>query len=198
MEKMYLGWSSPIELTEATSIRDMRPISDGGETYIIRSSGNSDEFYLLENRKQEGWDYGCPGNGLLIFHVDYDKDKWCNGKVNVADNHYLYDMFHADRKGYRDWNPKNQGLDFNKYTMDNWLRSRYFSTSPYPYTDSTTYAVNDSLTDNSNPASVLFTAQCRGQEFHGESHYQHQVIGRRDHLIRLHESQLFGRVNLSC
>jgi hypothetical protein len=108
MEKMYLGWSSPIELTEATSIRDMRPISDGGETYIIRSSGNSDEFYLLENRKQEGWDYGCPGNGLLIFHVDYDKDKWCNGKVNVADNHYLYDMFHADRKGYRDWNPKTK------------------------------------------------------------------------------------------
>lgn len=169
MEKMYLGWSSPIELTEATSIRDIRPISDGGETYIIRSSGNSDEFYLLENRKQEGWDYGCPGNGLLIFHVDYDKDKWCNGKVNVADNHYLYDMFHADRKGYRDWNPKNQGLDFNKFTMDNWLRSRYFSTSPYPYTDSTTYAVNDSLTDNSNPASVLFTPNTEGKNFMGKA-----------------------------
>ena len=169
MEKMYLGWSTPIELTEATSIRDMRPISDGGETYIIRSSGNSDEFYLLENRKQEGWDYGCPGNGLLIFHVDYEKAKWCNGKVNIADNHYRYDMFHADRKGYLDWNPQNQGLDFSKYTMDNWLRSRYFSTSPYPYTDSTTYVVNDSLTDYSDPASVLFTANAEGKNFMGKA-----------------------------
>ena len=89
--------------------------------------------------------------------------------MNVADNHYLYDMFHADGKGYLDWNPQNQGSDFNKFTMDNWLRSRYFSTSPYPYTDSTTYAVNDSLSDNSNPASVLFIANAEGKNFMGKA-----------------------------
>ena len=165
MEKMYLGWASPIELTEATSIRNMRPISDGGETYIIRSSGNSDEFYLLENRKQEGWDYGCPGNGLLIFHVDYSRSDWYNNYVNIADEHYRYDLFHADGRDYRDWDVNNNGKDPNKYTMDNSLRCRYLSTSPYPYTNPTTFAVNDSLTDNSEPASVLFTANAEGKKF---------------------------------
>ena len=53
--------------------------------------------------------------------------------------------------------------------MDNWLRSRYFSTSPYPYTDSTTYVVNDSLTDYSNPASVLFTPNTEGKNFMGKA-----------------------------
>lgn len=165
MEKMYMGWSTPIELTESTSIQDMRPVSDGGDTYIIRSSGNSDEFYLLENRKQEGWDYGCPGNGLLIFHVNYDKYNWCNNYVNVSDTYYRYDLFHADGKKYQDWDSNNNGKDLTKWTMDNRLRSKYLSTSPYPYINPTTDAVNDSLTDNSEPASVLFAANAEGKKF---------------------------------
>lgn len=169
MEKMYLGWSSPVELTESTSIQNMRPVSDGGETYIIRNSGNSDEFYLLENRRQEGWDYACPGNGLLIFHVDYSKNNWCNNNVNISDNHYCYDLFHADGKDYRDWDPSNNGKDPNKWTMDNWLRSRYLSTSPYPYTNPTTNATNDSLTDNSSPAASVFSANAEGKAFMGKA-----------------------------
>ena len=73
MEKMYLRWDQPEELTSSTTITDMKPVSAGGKTYIIRNSGNPDEFYLLENRQQDGWDYACPGNGLLIYHVDYLK-----------------------------------------------------------------------------------------------------------------------------
>lgn len=163
MERMYLGWASPTELTESTSIQDMRPVSDGGETFIIRSPGNSDEFYLLENRQQEGWDYGCPGNGLLIFHVDYAQAKWCDNKVNTDEEHFRYSLFHADDKDYIDWDPYNDGKDNDKWTMDNHLRSRYLSTSPYPYTDPTTNVVNDGLTDTSQPASVIFSTNAEGE-----------------------------------
>ena len=169
MEKLYLGWSIPIELSESTSIYGMRPLSEGGETYIIRNSGNSDEFYLLENRRQTGWDYGCPSNGLLIFHVDYDKYIWCNNYLNISDTHYHYDLFHADGKDYNDWDPANNGKDPNKYTMDNRLRSRYLCTSPYPYSDPATGTVNDSLTDNSVPASTLFTVNAEGKAFMGKA-----------------------------
>lgn len=165
MEKMYLGWLSPTELTESAKIQNMRPMSDKGECYIIRSSGNNNEFYLLENRRQEGWDYGCPGDGLLIFHVDYDKSLWCNNIVNNYDDHYRYQLFHADGKDYNAWDSDNNGNNPNKYTMDNWLRSCYLSTSPYPYTDPTTNAVVDSLTDNSDPAAVLFTANAEGKNY---------------------------------
>ena len=162
MEKMYLGWDMPVELTEPVHIEGMKPLSDGGDTYIIRSSSNSDEFYLLENRRQEGWDYGCPGNGLLIFHVDYSKDSWCNANVNISDSHYRYDLFHADGKDYLAWNPNNNGGGLDKWTMENWLRSSYFSTSPYPFIDPATSVVNACLTDDSDPAATLFTANAEG------------------------------------
>jgi len=169
MEKMYLGWASPVELTEATAIKAMKPVSAGGDTYIVRSSGNSNEFYLLENRRQEGWDYSCPGNGLLIFHVDYDRDCWGNNEVNISDTHYRYDLFHADGKDYMAWDTNNDGKDLSKYTMDNWLRSRYLSTSPYPYSKPETLVTNASLTDESTPAATLFTANAEGLLYMGKA-----------------------------
>jgi hypothetical protein len=49
------------------------------------------------------------------------------------------------------------------------LRSRYLSTSPYPYTDPTTLAVNNSLTDESSPAATLFTPAADGRKFMGKA-----------------------------
>ena len=169
MEKMYLKWDTPEELTEPTTITGMKPVSAGGKTYIIRNSGNPDEYYLLENRQQDGWDYGCPGNGLLIFYVDYSRLRWRNNQVNTSEMHYRYNLFHADGKVYSDWDPANTGNDPNKYTMPNNMRSRYFSTLPYPYTDPVTLAVNNSLTDTSSPAATLFNAAADGRKFMGKS-----------------------------
>ena len=163
MEKMYLGWKTPIELTEATTIEGMKPLSDNGETYIVRSSGNADEFYILENRRQEGWDYGCPGNGLLIYHVDFDEDEWRDNQVNISNDHYRYNLFHADGKDFLAWSPDNDCSDPSRYTMDGYMRSSYFSTSPYPYTDPITLTINAALTDDSTPAATLFTANADGQ-----------------------------------
>ena len=169
MEKMYLRWDIPEELTQPTTITGMKPLSAGGKTYIIRNSGNPDEYYLLENRQQDGWDYGCPGNGLLIFHVNYFKKSWGNNEVNTSDTHLRYDLFHADGKSYLDWDPNNDGRDPNKYTMPDCMRSSYLSTSPYPFTDPLTLAVNNSLTNESSPAATLFTSAADGHKFMGKS-----------------------------
>lgn len=166
MEKLFLGWTTPTELTSATTITGMKPVSEGGETYIIRNSGNENEFYLLENRRQTGWDYGTPGNGLLIFHVDYDYDKWLNNDVNISASHFRYDLFHADNKDYMIWDPNNNGKDPNKWTnADERLRNRYLSTSPYPYTEPVSLNVNQELTDESVPASTLFKTTAEGTNF---------------------------------
>lgn len=159
MEKMYLKWDQPEELTQPTTITGMKPVSAGGMTYIIRNSGNPNEYYLLENRQQDGWDNGCPGNGLLICHVDYLKKAWGNNEVNISDDYFRYDLFHADGMSYLDWDPNNDGRDPNKYTMPDLMRSKYLSTSPYPYGD------NQSLTNISSPAAVLFTANADGELF---------------------------------
>ena len=163
MEKMYLGWGAPEELTAETTITGMESLSDGGKTYIIRNSGNPDEYYLLENRQQTGWDYGIPGNGLLIYHVDYEKASWGNNKVNISDRHYRYDLFHADGKDYMTWDPNNDGEDPQKWSMPNCLRNIYLSTSSYPN------AGNQSLTDSSSPAATLFTENAQGKLFMSKS-----------------------------
>lgn len=162
MERMYLGWASPEELTEAATIEGMKPLSDGGKTYIVRSSDNSDEFYLLENRQQSGWDYGCPGSGLLIYHIDFKMDSWRDNYVNISPTHFLYDIFHADGKDYKAWDPDNNGKDITKWTMEPRLRNRYLSTSSYPYTDPISHVVNNSLTDESSPAATLFQSKPSG------------------------------------
>jgi len=168
MERMYLGWATPEELTEPATIEDMKPLSEDGKTYLVRSTGNSDEYYLLENRRQTGWDYGCPGNGLLIFHVDFDRTAWRENYVNT-DIQDRYSLFHASGKDFRAWCPQNNGLDLTRWIEDNWLRSKYLSTSAYPYTDPETLAVNNSLTDESSPAATLFTPAADGRQFMGKS-----------------------------
>ena len=34
IEKMLLGWLTPVELTEPASIVNLKPVSEGGEVYI--------------------------------------------------------------------------------------------------------------------------------------------------------------------
>ena len=158
LEKMLLGWDTPVELNEATTITGMKPVSEGGTTYLVRNSGIPDEYYILENRCQSGWDYGVPGNGLLIFHVDYDPIAWADNVVNTQKDHFRYDLFHPDGKCYKDWDPAQNGKDMSKYTMDKRLRSIYLSTTTYPYVNPETGVLLQSLTDDTTPAATLFNA----------------------------------------
>lgn len=73
-EKMVCGWTTPVELDSDTTITDMQPLADMGQTYIIYNKGNANEYYILENRQLTGYDAALPGAGLLIEHIDYDPD----------------------------------------------------------------------------------------------------------------------------
>ena len=166
MERMYLGWMTPEELTEPVGIDSMKPLGAGGKSYIVRSTSNSNEFYIMENRRQEGWDYGCPGNGLLIYHINFDQTRWLNNEVNTSDMFFRYHLFHADNKDYNDWNPESYA-GTSKWAEPNKLRSKILSTSPYPYIDSLD-VVHDCLTDISTPAAILYKAAADGRKLMGK------------------------------
>ena len=89
--------------------------------------------------------------------------------MNISNEHYRYDLFHADKKDYYYWDPDSKGKDPNKYTMPDNMRSSYLSTSSYPYTNPVTLAVNDGLTDTSSPAATLITPAADGRLFMGKS-----------------------------
>jgi M6 family metalloprotease-like protein len=154
LEKMLMGWLTPVELTEPVTILDMKPVSRGGEVYQIKHTNN--EFLLLENRQWEGWDFGLPGKGLAIFHVNYNKTRWINNLVNATKNAWCYDLVHADNMNYNDWNYALGGTNpyLDRTTR---LNSRILSTSPYPWLQDG-MEPNDSLTDASSPAAMMYNS----------------------------------------
>ena len=83
-ERMYCGWRQPIELKNDTTVTTMKPITEGGDTYIIYNDGNRNEYFLLENRQKTGTDAYLYAAGLMITHVDYNEEAWTANNVNTT------------------------------------------------------------------------------------------------------------------
>lgn len=152
LERMLMGWQSPIELTEPTTITDMKPLSEGGPVYMVRHTDK--EYYLLENRQWTGWDSRLPGKGLAIFHVCYNESKWSGNNVNSDVSQRGYQLVCADNLDYDAWDAII-GEGVNPYVKGH---NRHLSSAAYPWATDSTDFVNDCLTDNSVPASLMYTA----------------------------------------
>ena len=139
-ERWLMGWLTPTELTTTTTVTDMPALGDEPQAYLIRNDGFPNEYYIVENRQQDGWDASLPGNGIIVNHVDYDKDLWVSTKAYVntfSRQHYL--IFPAN-------NISSATTVFSK----NWS---------YPYQK------NNSLTNTSTPAAELWNANADGKKF---------------------------------
>ncbi|MDE5790343.1 MAG: M6 family metalloprotease domain-containing protein [Muribaculaceae bacterium] len=92
-ERNALGWIEPIAI-ETPVDATLYPIStnQGG---IIRTP-RKEEYYLIENRQKEGWDEYLPGHGMLIWHIDYDRQAWASNGVNNNYGHQRVDLIEAD------------------------------------------------------------------------------------------------------
>lgn len=73
----------------------LSPINTANEGYRINTSIDN-EFFLLENRQQTGWDAYLPGHGMLVFRVDStDATPWTNNDINVNPSHNYYELLRA-------------------------------------------------------------------------------------------------------
>lgn len=94
-DRMTLRWISPREITapENLSLRAM----DGtnADAFIIKTITDN-EYFLLENRQQEGWDKFIPGHGMLVWHIDYDETAWSQNAMNNNPTHQRVDIIEAD------------------------------------------------------------------------------------------------------
>ena len=86
--------------------------------YILETPNKIDdfayEFFMLENRKKIGWDSYIEGEGMLVFHIDWDDnmlytvsygteeftgtalDLWLIGLPNLMGNHLCYELLKAN------------------------------------------------------------------------------------------------------
>ena len=135
-ERMMMGWITPKPLTVSQTISDM----SANEAYIIYNEGHPDEYYMVENRQQTGWDSSLPGSGLVVFHVDYDENTWLFGVPNTSSK-LCYHIIPAN---------KESSYSYEAY----WA---------YPY------LANDSLTNSSKPAATLNNENTDGTKLMNKS-----------------------------
>ena len=92
-ERYALGWITPQEIGKPADIKLDNISKNVG--YIIKTD-NENEYFLLENRQQEGWDKYIPGHGMLIWHIDYNQEVWDLNAVNNIPSHQYVDIEEAD------------------------------------------------------------------------------------------------------
>lgn len=92
-ERYALGWLRPNEIDRPVSA-SLQPISNN-MAGIIRTD-RANEFFLIENRQQNGWDTYIPGHGMLIWHIDYNEAIWTKNTVNNTPSHQYVDLVEAD------------------------------------------------------------------------------------------------------
>ncbi len=95
-QRWVSGWLTPVEVTAEMDVKDMKALEDAPEAYILYNDANRDEYYLLENRQQKGFDMALPGHGLLVTHIDYDKSAWTQNAPNNVSSHQRITVIPAD------------------------------------------------------------------------------------------------------
>ena len=139
-ERWLMGWLTPTELDYNRTITNMPALTDEGVAYLIRNEGYENEYYMIENRQQDGWDIALPGSGLVIFHIDFDPSIW----TSVSDT------------------PNSSKIQ--RYTIFNANNSTsLISNWAYPY------LTNDSLTNRSTPAATLNNENTDGTKLMNKS-----------------------------
>lgn len=96
--KVHLGWKEPKIIEKLSEINEIPAVmDDDGTIYKIPVQGSNDnEYFLLENRQQKGFDQNLPGNGLLIWHINE------NHCIHLAPNsdpeHFFLTLIQSDGK----------------------------------------------------------------------------------------------------
>ncbi len=87
-EKMVAGWVTPKDLYRDTSVSGLKTTAAGGDVYRFVNPGNSNEYYLIENRQRTGWDKYIAASGIIINHIDYDYTIWAYNSPNTPRSSY--------------------------------------------------------------------------------------------------------------
>lgn len=151
-EKAQCGWLTFKDVTDIekeTAVTGLKALADNGDAYIIKNKGHEDEYYILENRQNTGWDSYLPAQGLMITHVDYDADIWNWNMPNTKDE-------------YEDANGATKTNDHQRLTI---FRAGNSSSAYGDASDLYPYGTNDRLTASSKPAATLYNTNSDGSKY---------------------------------
>ncbi|MCQ2223030.1 MAG: M6 family metalloprotease domain-containing protein [Bacteroidaceae bacterium] len=143
-ERNFMGWEE-LPVLDEPQVVTLRCLADGGVGCKVVNPAAPDEYYVLENRRPQGWDDAlCKyGHGLVVTHVDYNYSKWNSNNVNtlVAENDH-YRMTPITANGEYKTRPKDGTAA--------WRAS--MAGMPFPGN-----GYNYNFTDDSNPAAQVYS-----------------------------------------
>ncbi len=147
-ERDFMGWET-ITTVSVPSTLHITCFAEGGGGYKVVNDKNDNEYYILENRQKMGWDatLGRIATGLQVTHVDFSSSRWYANTVNTDRSHQRMTVIAANNLYLGSYTAKTDAEYRN--TIEGQL---------YPgKTD------NHELTDESTPASVVFTGDFLGK-----------------------------------
>lgn len=99
-ERACLGWLDLTVLKNGVDTLNVLPdLNDSNKAYVVPVGGTNDqEYFIMENRQQKGWDKFIPGHGMLLWHIDYDAKAWEKNELNITGTHQRLDIVEADNK----------------------------------------------------------------------------------------------------
>ena len=108
-EKVFMGWIeyvTPMPGTHYTlPVFNQKNVATDKALCIV-SDLNENEYFIVENRRKQGWDRYVPDEGIMITHVTYKPDRWTDNTSN-NENIQLMTMMNADNT----WSHDNEGTD---------------------------------------------------------------------------------------
>lgn len=115
----------------------LEELSSSAKSICLRYDGLPNEYFLLENRQQSGFDYYLEGHGLIIYKVDKNVQGWNNNCVNCDTTRLGFELVTANG-GKHEYKP--------------WLGGySYGEEQPFPGSTN-----NHSFTDNTDPSSKSY------------------------------------------
>lgn len=151
-EKHKCGWLTYQDVThidEALNVTGLKAISEGGGAYVLKNKAHEDEYYIIENRQNTGWDAYLPSEGVMITHVDYDAYIWRNNMPNTKGNYY----------------DENDNVYYNDHQRLTIFRAGKSTSGDGVTSDLYPYNTNNSLTAESNPAATLYNKNSDGTKY---------------------------------
>jgi hypothetical protein len=142
--KELLGYTTPTVVASSQALSIPQAETNSFSYKIWMDDNQSDEYMLIENRQQTGFDVNLPGSGLLMYHVDKNLvDIWPGSDgINVTNTHLGVKVYEAD------------GLEQLAGGIN-----RGDAGDPYPGSTSKT-----SLTSSTTPNSALWNTNSSGVE----------------------------------
>ncbi len=103
-EKAFMGWISYRTLEESWEVTVLPPFVTTDVAYKVPVPGTENEWFILENRQQTGWDANLPYHGMLIWHIDIAQKIWDKDALNDDPGHQRIDVVEAGNLKVNNYN----------------------------------------------------------------------------------------------